>query len=406
MKRKPGYDPEFHRRSKEAIAHGALTNSKRPECLVEGVYPTHLVSGLGGTVKDLAGNSYVDYICGLGTNLFGYANGEIEAAIIKRLSLGTSLSLGTPLEVEMAEKVKEILPWVERVRFLKTGSEACLAAIRIARAATDRPQILTSGYHGWGDPFVSTTKPGLGLKDQFRIETLTALEQIGPSTAAVIIEPVELDYSPKRIEVLRDLKARCREMGALLIFDEIITGMRFKKFTVSNATGIEPDIICLGKAIAGGMPLSVVAGKKDVMECAQYFVSSTFAGETLSLAAGIKTIELLQKKYKIDELWSVGRGFYDFFNSFNPSLIHLNGYPVRGRFAASSPETLGVFFQECALAGLLVGPSFFICFSHLDNVDWSLSTLRDIINKIEHQKPPLVGKLPESPFAQKVREQS
>jgi glutamate-1-semialdehyde 2,1-aminomutase len=390
-------------RAELSIAHGALTNSKRPQSLVEDVYPTHLTRGHGAFVWDTDGKRYVDYICGLGTNLLGYGNEEVSQAINAAARNGLCLSLGSTLEVIAAEKVKECFPFIDQVRFLKTGTDACLAAVRIARAATNREWILTEGYHGWSDGFVSLTPPALGVHDSFRFEKFTDMTQINKDVAAVIVEPILLDASPARLHWLRQLREECTKYGVMLIFDEVITGFRYPKLGVSNCHGIEPDLVCLGKAIANGMPLAVVGGKREIMECGQYFVSSTYAGENATLSAAIKTMTLLQTKYPVENLWEKGRQFCERFNSIAPGLVSIQGYPTRGVFQGDL-ETKALFWQECCKAGIIFGPSWFFNFSHFDLSDAVLSTCRDVLTRIKTGSVKLEGRLPVSPYAQRVRE--
>lgn len=400
--KQPGH--EWRERSKQCIAHSALTNSKRPSCFVAGVYPTHLQSGQGAIVTDPDGNKYLDFITGLGCSILGYANAEVNQAIISRLEKGATLSLGTPLEVECAEKIKELFPWTDQVRFLKTGSDACSAAIKIARAKTGQSIILSDGYHGWDDPFMSLTQPAIGVPPDVNMSKLRAeYEDMDLwNVAAVIIEPIVTDWSIERLNWLRKLRADCTRLGVLLIFDEIITGFRWPKFSVSNYYGIEPDILCLGKAIANGLPLSVVAGKKAVMECEDYFISSTFAGETLSLASALKTMTLLQTKHSLNELWIQGEAFLKRFNSFAPDQIRIAGYPTRGAFEGDQ-YFKALFWQESCRAGLLFGPSWFFNFSHIEHAEIVLSTCADIINRIKTGHVTLNGSMPKIPMAQQIR---
>lgn len=394
-----GFDGEIYRRANLAIAHGALTNSKRPQCLVKGVYPTHLTKGKGAFVWDTRGNKYIDFICGLGTSILGYANDEVNDACIQALKKGSSLSFGSVLEVETAERVKECFPWVERVRFLKTGTEACLAALRIARTKTGYKSIYSEGYHGWSDEFTSLTPPALGIPEQAHI---TKGDYPPAGTAALIVEPIITDASQARMERLREMRKRCDETKTVLIFDEIITGFRYPKFGVSNSA-VEPDIVLLGKAIANGMPLSIVAGKSAVMECDEYFVSSTFAGDMVSLAAAHKTMGLLQTKYRIDYLWESGAKFILAFNQLSPDLVTIEGYPTRGVFKGEILNK-ALFWQECCKAGILFGPSFFFNFSHIELSDVVLSTCKDILLRIRNGLVSLEGELPVTPFAQKARQ--
>lgn len=392
MARTPSTDFKWHwyQRAQNSIANAALTNSKRPECFVKYVYPTHLYKGLGCHVWDTQGKRYTDYICGLGTNLLGYANPEVNQAIVDQMGLGACLSLGTDLEVKAAEKVKEMFPFIQKLRFLKTGSEACSAAVRIARTYTGKNNIYSNGYHGWHDAFCKT-EPALGVPDNSTTCTeLYGVERISTS----IVEPVMLDNSPDHVNSLKDLPG-------IKIFDEIITGFRYKNHSVSKNHGITPDLICLGKAIANGMPLAVVGGRTDIMECDEYFVSSTYAGETLSLAAAIKTIELLQTKHDINDLWAAGGHFIEDFNSIWDG-VQIKGYNTRGRFEGSALN-LALFFQESCKAGLLFGPSWFYCFPHVKERDNTLKVLENVFMKIKNGMAKLEGEMPSSPFAERVR---
>lgn len=397
----------WHRRALDSIAHGYLTNSKRPETHVKGVYPSHLSKGRGSHVWDAWGKRYVDFICGLGTNIIGYANDRVNAAIAEQMAKGASPSLATTLEVETAEKLKEMMPFVDAVRFLKSGSEACSAAVRIARAKTGRQWVLSAGYHGWHDGFSSLTPPAIGVShsSELHFAPYDDRQAHGPSwdaVAAVIVEPVELDDSRERIEWLKALRERCTKHGVMLIFDEVITGFRFPKHSVAAAWNITPDLIVLGKALANGMPLAAVGGKYSVMNCDEYFVSSTYAGETLSLAAAKETMTLLQTKYSIDELWLRGRDFIDQFNAIWPEGVHLVGYPSRGRFEGEA-ITKALFFQEACKAGVLFGPSFFFNFPHVDEYKAVLGLCKDILWKIKAGGVSLEGELPRSPFSDRAR---
>lgn len=418
MKPKPRFDSDIASRAERAIAHKALTNSKRPESFIKGVYPTHLKSSKGGYSYDTNGNRYIDFITGLGANLLGACDDEINEAIKSQLQDGCSHSLGHPLEVECAERLKEFFPFVEKWRFLKTGSEACSAALRIARAYKEtvmhgQPNIpewvASDGYHGWHDQFTVLTPPAYGCPDKRAGGGKTmSLEPLGIDSrvhwygfAGVIIEPIVTDYSDARIEYLRHLRSICTEKKILLIFDEVITGLRWPGYSVAFQYGIIPDLIVLGKALGGGMPLSAVGGKAEVMDT-DYFVSSTFAGETLSLAACKKMLDLLQHKHKIDHLWEKGGLFMEKFNAIWPKGIRLEGYPTRSVFKGEK-ETKDLFFQECCKAGILVGPSFFFSFAHIDLMDEALSTFSDILEQIRLGNVKLEGEPSVVPYAQQVR---
>lgn len=409
-------DYDLSDRANKCIAQKALTNSKRPSTFIDGVYPQHLSKGLGCHVWDTKGHKYADFIGGLGSNLLGYADVEIESAIVGAVKTGLALSLGSPLEVEYAEKIKALFPFIDHVKILKTGSEGTHAALRIARASTGRDIVLSEGYHAWHDEFVSLTPPALGVPKRNSIAKLDWMDcaQVNnghflPSfsgldnkVAAVIVEPVITDASENRKAFLKALREKCTEVGALLIFDEVITGFRFPKWSVANYFGVTPDLIVLGKAIGGGMPLAVVGGKRKIMNDVEYFVSSTFAGERASLAAGLKVIEMLKSKRKIEHLWESGESFLSKFNALNDKL-KIEGYPTRGVFKGDD-LTKALFFQEACKAGILFGPSWFFNFHHIPLIDDVISACKDIMTRIKTGAVTLEGLAPQTPFAQKQRE--
>jgi glutamate-1-semialdehyde aminotransferase len=394
----------LQRTANEKIAHGALTNSKRPECLLEGVYPTHISDAYKCYLNDVDGNRYIDFICGLGTNLFGYGNYKIIEAVKKMIDTGGSVfSLASGMEVIFAEKFIDEHPFIDRVRFLKSGSEGCSAAIRIARAYTGRSLVLTEGYHGWHDDFVQITPPAVGVapNNQMGILTDLSLAKI-KKPAAIIIEPVNLEFNSERIAWLQKLRDICDEHKICLIYDETITAYRFKAGSVAKATNIYPDLWIGGKAIGGGYPLSVVGGKKDVME-ASYFVSSTWAGDRIPFAAGIASIELMHNNFKSDDLWNYGSVFLERFNKIS-SDVKIHGYPTRGVFKYSSLKYQALFMQEMCKAGILIGPSWFYNKFLHEEMDHVISCACEIDRKIRNSYVKLEGKPPVSPFSKKVRE--
>lgn len=393
---------EWYRRAHRSIAQGSLTNSKRVETFIKGVTPTHATHGEGAYLIGIDGRKYIDFCCANGTSLFGYGHPLIRQAIEAQLKRGWLYSLGSTMEVECAELVKDRVPFVRKVRFVKTGTEACLAAIRIARAHTGRGRVLSHGYHGWGDDFVSLCPPALGVPGRDHIEPLQGLDQIDRSVAAVIIEPIITDHSEDRKQWLIELIKKCRENGTLVIFDEIITGFRWPGLTFSRDSGIHPDIICLGKAMAGGLPLACVGLAEHIGDDKEWFVSSTYAGELLSLAAFKKTCEMLHNKFKLEELWRDGSQFIEQFNAIWPEKIKIDGYPTRGVFAGD-PTIKALFWQEAVKACLLFGPSWFYGFQHLGMRETVIGTCRDILIRIQNNQVALAGEMPSSPFAQKVR---
>jgi glutamate-1-semialdehyde aminotransferase len=389
-------------RADRCIAQGALTNSKHPSMLIRDVYPTHVSHGTSCYLYDTDNSRYVDFICGLGANFLGYGNDKITQHILKNVYNGFSHSLPTTQEVLTAENLKNMFPFVTHWKFLKSGSEACTAAIKFARAATSRFKVISHGYHGMGDLFVSLQAPHVGVPHDTNIEKYFDLSQIDNRTAAVIIEPVVCDDTKDNQIWLNALRTKCTKVGAMLIFDEIITGFRFKKWSVANAYGIVPDLLVIGKAMANGMPLAAVGGKQDIMNNPRVFVSSTYAGETMSLASCQKVCDLLVKDndYKIDYLWEKGQEFMDKFNAQETS-VKMKGYPTRGIFEGNEVE-IASFMAEMAKAKILFHKSWFFTWGHIKEMDNVLEIARIVKQKIanglkfEHQ-------MPESPFSMGAR---
>lgn len=388
-------------RARQSIAQGALTNSKRPQCFIEGVYPTHIQRGYKCYLIDVDGNKYVDYVCGLGTNWFGYGNRQISSALERAISTGAVYSLASPDEVRFAEAIKCKFPFIEKIKILKEGSAGCSAAIKIARAYTGREYVLSEGYHGWHDDFVQLTPPAHGViadnKTLFYRDDVehSFLEQC----AAVIVEPVVTDHGEKRRIWLQRLKEKCDKAGCLLIFDETITAYRFADYSVAKHWNIYPDIWIGGKALGGGLPISVVGGSAKVMDC-DYFVSSTWAGDIVAIKAAYKSLELLTNAYHPNNVWPNGEEFLSRFNTLHPQL-KIVGYPTRGSFLINNFYTL--FIQEMCLAGVLFGPSWFYNLDLMIEMDNVIGLGKEVVKRISQGKIGLKGKPPQSAFSSLAR---
>jgi glutamate-1-semialdehyde aminotransferase len=389
---------------KEYIAHGALVNSKRAESHVYGVYPVVAVRGSGPHFWDHAKNRYIDFICALGTQYFGYGNRRIAQAMDSQAKNGVLFSVASTKVAEVAHDLRDIFTHCDRMRFLKSGSDGCSAAIRIARTFTGRDTILSDGYHGYHDSFTSLTSPATGCpsSDNLHIKSLKDISQVNESVAAVIIEPIIIDASQERIDYLYKLRDACEKSKTLLIFDETITAYRFKDFSVARTFHVKPDISVQGKCLANGMPFSMVGGRKDVME-ADYFVSTSFAGEALTLAAVSECIKMIRGEYSPADLWNKGIDFLEEFNSIAPDIVSIEGYPTRGVLRAANDTVKALFMQECCRGGVIFGPSWF--YSHdLHKCNQEVfQTVRESIARIKNGKAKLLGRIPQSPFAQKVR---
>lgn len=397
------------------IAQGSLTNSKHPSRFVAPFYPMLIERGSGCCLFDQNGYRYLDFICGLGTNLFGYGNPLIETVCAPHRMSGLSHSLPTKWEVIAAKIVKEGFPWIEKVKFVNDGSSACTAAVLAARAYVDsikeghRTVVLSEGYHGWHPEFTSLTPPANGVTSHPFIEKAKYRDDgsiyIGKDVAAVIIEPVQLDDSRERIDWLNRLRKECIEKKVVLIFDETITGFRYPNLSVSNHFSIEPDILILGKAIANGEKLAIVAGKSKIMDL-EYFCSGTYHGHIGSLIAFCKCFDLIRhnNNFDIKSLKERGLAFQERFNNIFDGLFRLIGYGTRGAFVGDEMNR-ALFMQEMAKAKILFGPSFFLCFDHLkdDHIESTLYLCERIAERIRNGSVVLSGTLPTSPFSSKSR---
>lgn len=265
---------------------------------------------------DVDGCQYIDYVLGLGPVILGHADAEVNAAAMAQMEQGTSFSLPHPLEVEVAELLCEVIPCAEMVRFGKNGSDVTAAAVRAARAFTGRDKVARAGYHGWQDWYIGSTNRHLGVPQAVRdltlvfpyngLAALQALFRQHPEQiACVMLEPVTFD--PPEPGFLEGVQEMCRRHGALLVFDEIVTGFRLHLGGAQAQFGVTPDLACFGKAMANGFPLSAIVGRAEVMRIfEQVFFSFTFGGEAVSLAACQATIRALQRRDGIASIWRNG----------------------------------------------------------------------------------------------------
>ncbi len=362
-------------RSKAVIPGCSQTFSKGYTQYVQGVAPIFLGRGKGSHVWDVDGNEYIDYVSGLLPNILGYAHPGVDSAVRSQMDRGISFSLPHPLEVELAEKLCEIIPCAEMVRFGKNGSDATAGAVRVARAFTGRSHIACCGYHGWQDWYVGSTTRNLGVPEEtrglthsFLYNNLSSLEdvfsQFPNGVAAVIMEP--LNFTPPDAGFLESVKVLCEKNGALFIFDEICTGFHFGLGGAQKRFGVTPDLACFGKAMGNGYPISCVVGRRDVMRLfEEVFFSFTFAGDPVGLVASLKVIEILQTTDVIKDIEEHGRMLRDGFNTFAlqsnlSQRMICTGYPnwtlmrfMDGDHKDSLLEK-SLFQQEVLKAGILV----------------------------------------------------
>lgn len=378
----------FHRASK-VIPMASQTFSKAWTQYTFGANPLYAENAKGCLLWDADGNQYIDYTMALAPMILGYCHPRVDAAVRRQLKKGVTFSLSSPIEVEVAEKLCELIPCAEMVRFGKNGSDATSAAVRVARAYTGRDIVACCGYHGWQDWFIGTTTRNMGVPEavrqltiSFNYNDLHSLERIfgehPGKVAAVIMEPVGVVHpNPGFLEGVRALTQR---NGTLLIFDEIITGFRMSKGGAQEYFDVIPDIAAFGKAMANGMPVAAVAGRRDIMALFEdVFFSMTFGGEALSLAATVETLKIFEEDRVLDQIWKNGRRLMEGVDALVKkhdlsSTLRIVGYPPRHVFdfsdseAGSSLEIKSFFQQECADRGLLFSGAHNVSYAHADEI--------------------------------------
>lgn len=296
---------------------GAQTYSKSYRYYCQGDAPSFIEKGEGCYLYDVDGNEFIDFVCALGPITIGYNINEINNAIKNQLDKGISFSLQSEVELELAEKIIEIIPCAEMVRFVKNGGDATTAAIRLARAHTRRDLIALSGYHGMHDWSIGSTENNNGipkaiseLTKTFEYNNIDSLKELFDTypnqIGAVILEPIQ-GNGPKD-NFLQEVKEITHENGAVLIFDEVVSGFRYALGGASELYEVIPDMAAFGKGMGNGLPISAVAGKKEILKQIEegIFVSTTFGGETLSMAGSVAALEILEKKGTYEHIWNLG----------------------------------------------------------------------------------------------------
>ncbi len=374
-------------RALRVIPLGTQTFSKSKIQYPYGVSPYFIKKAKGSKVWDVDGNEYVDFISSLYTIILGYNDPDVIEAVRNQLNSGTIFSLPHPVEVEVAEKIVEMVPCAEMVRFGKNGSDATSGAIRLARAYTKRERVAVCGYHGWHDWYIGSTTRNLGVPESTinlthrfvynDIESLHSIFKEYPGqVAAVIMEPMNIE-EPKD-NFLGRVKELTHKNGAVLIFDEIITGFRYAHGGAQEFFGVIPDLATFGKGMSNGYPISALVGRADLMKLLEeVFFSFTFGGETLSLAAALATMTKLQRLDVPSQLRSQGQKIKDGLNNLilkyelagvfdvfgHPSWLALSTKPV-GRYSDLQIKTF--LAQEMFKRGILTLGIHSISYSHTD----------------------------------------
>ncbi|WP_224270995.1 aspartate aminotransferase family protein [Haloprofundus salinisoli] len=393
---------ELTERASKVIPGATQTASKGPTQFVQGVSPTHIQRAQGSHVWDADGSEYIDCVMALGPVLLGHNYPAVTEAVTEQLTDGTMYTMEHPLHVEVAELLTEVIPCAEMVRFAKNGNDVTTLAAKVARAHTDRNVIATQGYHGWTDVWMGD-HPNLNRgvpeavgkhTERFEYNDIESLERIFDENpgdvAAIVTTPVNLDAPEDDfLEQLREIADR---EGAVLVFDEILTGFRFSLGGAQQYFGVEPDLACFAKGMANGYPISALVGRSDVMSTisdSDFVYSMTYAGEALSLAATKAAIEVQQRENVHEHIFEQGsklvEGYDELASEYGlEGVTGVNGFSPRFKMWFRDEDgnadrlAKSLFMQEAHKRGVLFTDGHLPSYSHSDeDVEIMLSVYRD-----------------------------
>lgn len=384
-----------------------------------GGMPLLIKSGKGSKIYDYDDNEYIDYVLSWGTLMLGHAYPLVINKLKQAINFGLGFGTTNKQEIVLAKIIKEAIPFIEKIRFTNSGSEAVMSAVRVARGYTKRNKILkfTNSYHGSIDYLLTKGGSGLatlniasslGVPEDFIKDTLVMpiddeklleriFEKYGKEIAAVIIEPVGGNYGVilPGLNFLRKLRRLTRKYGALLIFDEIITGFRFNFGSVSQKFGVIPDLICLGKIIGGGLPIGAFGGSSKIMNklapLGKVYQASTFAGNPIVMQAGITTLQSLKKirknysklavltKYLTDNIKKEAE-----FRNIN---LKVNSYGPMFSLKFNQKKQFEIFYKSILDQGIYFAPSEFevnfLSFSHTKkDIEKTIGAVKIALEKI------------------------
>lgn len=387
------------------IPTASQTFSKSHLAYPDQVSPLFIESANGCRVLDPDGNEYIDLVSGLLAISLGYQDADIDAAVVKQMQRGVTFSLPHRLEYEAAERLVEHVPCAEQVRFGKNGTDVTSAAIRLARAYTGRERVAMCGYHGWQDWSIGTTSRDVGvpkstaeLTTLFSYNDLSSLEnlfdQYPDKISAVVMEPMTFDFpDPGYLAAVKSLVAA---RGALLIFDEMITGFRFSMGGAQSYFGVTPDLATFGKGMANGYPLSALVGRKEIMALMdRIFYSGTFGGETLSLAAAKATIDKMARIGFQSVLAQQGNWLLEQSRALIDKIglsevLTFKGHPswtllqFHDHAAATASHLKSFFIEQCLLHGVLIQSSHNLSHAHTqDELSVLLRAYETVFQKIK-----------------------
>lgn len=405
---------DLYRKAKKMIPGGTQLLSKRPEMFLPDFWPAYYQKAKGCRVWDLDGYEYIDTsYMGIGANVLGYADDDVNNAVRQAVENGSMCTLNAPEEVELAEKLMELHPWAEQVRYAKTGGEALAIAARIARAYAQKDVVLFCGYHGWSDWYLAANlnedaaldghlikglKPAgvprglLSTSFPFNYNDtqhfLELVQKHRGKIAAVVLESIRNIYP--ETEFLQTIREVTKKENIVLIADEVSAGFRLNCGGAHLVLGIEPDLAVFAKALGNGYPMSAVIGKSRYMESAQStFISSTYWTERIGLCAALATIQKYQSKHVEKHLNQIGEMVQNGWTNLADQVgikIHVSGIPPLAHFEFHCEDSLAVktyFTQEMLKKGFLATNAFYASYAHtLEDVNAYLAAIHGVFRDI------------------------
>jgi len=405
---------DLYRRARRRIPGGTQLFSKRPEFLLPEQWPSYYSRAGGAEVWDLQGNRYIDMsFAGIGATVLGFADPDVDEAVRQAIASGSMTTLNCPEEVELADLLCALHPWAEMVRYARCGGEAMTIAVRIARARTGREKIAFCGYHGWHDWYLAANLVGDGALDThllpglapagvarslagtalpFHYNHLNELEQIlaahGQDLAAIVMEPAR-DQQPQP-NFLESVRERARQVGAVLIFDEITAAWRVNTGGLHLTYGVSPDIAVFAKAMSNGYPMAAIIGTGDAMQAAQSsFISSTYWTERIGPVAALATIRKHRDQNVPERLAATGRRIQEGWRRAAERTgipVTVTGIPPLSHFTlglddAQAARTL--FTQGMLDRGFLATNAFYAMYAHEDrHVTAYLAAVEEVFSEI------------------------
>ena len=392
-----GNGQKLWKRAKRVIPGGNMLLSKRAELFLPEQWPAYFSRAKGCRVWDLDGREYIDMsLMGIGTNTLGYGHPEVDAAVQQTVTSGNMSTLNCPEEVYLAERLVELHPWAEMVRFARSGGEANAIAVRIARAASGRDKVAICGYHGWHDWYLAANLgdeqnlaghllPGLDPKGvpqhlrgsvlPFQYNDVAALEaHVRNSPVGVIKMEVSRNLEPD-VEFLRKVRKIATDNDIVLIFDECTSGFRQSFGGLHKNYGVEPDMAVFGKALGNGYAVTAAIGRRAIMEAAQStFISSTFWTERIGPSAALKTLEVMERVRSWEQITAIGKDItarWQALAAKHGVSITTQGLPALTGLSFKSPNALAyktLMTQEMLAKGFLASANVYTCTEHTKEI--------------------------------------